>query len=340
MTVDKSRVKLKNDILPKGKVAIYRTPDKRIQLEVKLEKETVWLDAHQIALLFGVNRPAVVKHINNIYNTAELSRNSTCSILEQVAADGKIRKMNLYNLDMIISVGYRVNSKLATQFRIWATRTLKEHIVKGYTINEKRLLKEADKLRELQETISFLQQKSEHKLLEGQTQEILNILSEYAKSISIFEQYDANKLTLIKTKKPVFVLRYHDCTAIISRIKEELIAKKQASSLFAQEQDKKFESIVKNLYQTFAGKELYKSTEEKAAHLLYLTIKDHPFVDGNKRIASLLFIYFLERNNYLYKKNGERKINDNAVVALSLLIAISEPKNKEIMIKIVTNLLK
>ncbi|MBL7198264.1 MAG: type II toxin-antitoxin system death-on-curing family toxin [Candidatus Omnitrophica bacterium] len=340
MSADRQRRNLKNNILPKGEIVIYRTSNKRVKLEVKLEKETVWLDAHQIALLFGVNRPAIVKHINNIYKTAELSENSTCSILEQVAADGKIRKMNLYNLDMIISVGYRVNSKMATQFRIWATHTLKEHIVKGYTINEKRLLKQTEKFKNLQETIAFLQVKSHYKLLADQTKEILNLLSEYAKSLSVLEQYDANKLTLVKGKKAAFVLTYENCAGIILEIRKELISKKQISELFGQEVDKKFESIIKNLYQTFGGNELYESIEEKSAHLLYLTIKDHPFVDGNKRVASLLFVYFLERNRYLYKPNGERKINDNALVALSLLIAISEPKEKDVMIKIITNLLK
>jgi death-on-curing family protein len=326
--------------LPNGQIVIYQTPDKQVQLEVKLEKETVWLDAHLMARLFGVNRPAVVKHINNIYGTKELAKISTCSILEQVAADGKTRKMNLYNLDMIISVGYRVNSRRATQFRIWATRTLKNHIVRGYTLNEQRLLKQAEKLRELQETIAFLGAKSRHKLLARQAPEILGILSEYAKSISVLEQYDADKLVLIKGKRPAFLLSYEECAALINRIKAELIAKKQASQLFGQEVDRKFESVVRTLYQTFGRQELYESTEEKAAHLLYLTIKDHPFVDGNKRIGSLLFIYFLERNRYLYKPSGERKINDNALAALSLLMAISQPREKETMIKIVTNLLK
>ncbi|MBM3253002.1 MAG: Fic/DOC family protein [Candidatus Omnitrophica bacterium] len=324
----------------KGEIVIYRASDKRIQLEVRLKKETVWLDAHQIALLFGVNRPAIVKHINNIYKTAELSEKSTCSILEQIAADGKIRKMNLYNLDMIISVGYRVNSKLATQFRIWATRTLKEHIVKGYTINEKRLLKETAKFKDLQKTISFLQEKSQHKLLEDQTREILNLLSEYAKSLSLLGQYDADKLMLIKGKRAAFILTYENCSGIILNIRNELISRKQVSELFGQEVNKKLESTIKTLYQTFGGNELYESIEEKSANLLYLIIKDHPFVDGNKRIACLLFIYFLERNRYLYKPNAERKINDNALVALSLLIAISRPEEKDVMIKIITNLLK
>lgn len=340
MSTNKYRKDISGNIQSKGEIVIYRASDKRIQLEVRLKKETVWLDAHQIALLFGVNRPAIVKHINNIYKTAELSEKSTCSILEQIAADGKIRKMNLYNLDMIISVGYRVNSKLATQFRIWATRTLKEHIVKGYTINEKRLLKETAKFKDLQKTISFLQEKSQHKLLEDQTREILNLLSEYAKSLSLLGQYDADKLMLIKGKRAAFILTYENCSGIILNIRNELISRKQVSELFGQEVNKKLESTIKTLYQTFGGNELYESIEEKSANLLYLIIKDHPFVDGNKRIACLLFIYFLERNRYLYKPNAERKINDNALVALSLLIAISRPEEKDVMIKIITNLLK
>jgi len=340
VSTNKYRKDISGNIQSKGEIVIYRASDKRIQLEVRLKKETVWLDAHQIALLFGVNRPAIVKHINNIYKTAELSEKSTCSILEQIAADGKIRKMNLYNLDMIISVGYRVNSKLATQFRIWATRTLKEHIVKGYTINEKRLLKETAKFKDLQKTISFLQEKSQHKLLEDQTREILNLLSEYAKSLSLLGQYDADKLMLIKGKRAAFILTYENCSGIILNIRNELISRKQVSELFGQEVNKKLESTIKTLYQTFGGNELYESIEEKSANLLYLIIKDHPFVDGNKRIACLLFIYFLERNRYLYKPNAERKINDNALVALSLLIAISRPEEKDVMIKIITNLLK
>ncbi len=323
----------------KGSIVIYKTKNKQIQLEVKLEKETVWLDAHQIAILFDVNRPAIVKHINNIYETDELNKNSTCSILEQVAADGKKRKMNLYSLDMIVSVGYRVNSFRATQFRIWATNVLKDHIINGYTLNEKRLLKQSEQLKELQGTIAFLQSKARRKLLESKTQEILNLLSDYAKSISILEQYDTHKLTLVKGKTPAFVLEYENCQNIVFQIKKELIDKKQASELFGQEVNRKFESIVKNLYQTFGGKELYGSIEEKAAHLLYLTIKDHPFIDGNKRIASFLFVYFLDKNNYLYKNSGEKKINDNALAVLALLIAESNPKEKEVMVKIITNLL-
>jgi death-on-curing family protein len=322
----------------KGDVVIYKTP-KGPAISVTLKNDTVWLDAHLIARLFDVNRPAIVKHLNNIYKTGELSKKSTCSILEQVAADGKLRKMNLYNLDMIISVGYRVNSKNATQFRIWATKTLKEHLVKGYTINEKLLLQSRIQFKQLQETINFLQEKSQNQQLIGREQEILTLLSSYSKTLSLLEQYDNGKLTLIKKTKNKFILKYGDAKQIIEEIKSALVAKKEASNLFGQENNDKFKAILGNVYQTFDGKDLYSSLEEKAAHLLYFTIKDHPFIDGNKRIASFLFIYFLNKNHFLHKENGEKKINDNALAVLSLLIAISESKEKEQMIKIITNLL-
>ncbi len=322
----------------KGKIVIYKS-SKGPEIQVKLEKDTVWLDAHLIAQLFGVNRPAIVKHLNNIYGTGELDKKSTCSVLEQVAADKKIRKMNLYNLDMIISVGYRVNSKRATQFRIWATKTLKEHLVRGYTINEKRLLRTQNQLKELQGAVDFLQKKAKHELLVGQEQEILNLLASYSKTLTLLEQYDKEKLPLIKKARGKFVLKYKDAKGVIDEVKKELIVQKETSDLFGQETSEKFKAILGNIYQTFTGKELYSSLEEKAAHFLYFTIKDHPFIDGNKRIASFLFIYFLDRNNYLYRSSGEKKINDNALTALTLLIATSDPKDKDILIKIITNFL-
>jgi len=331
-------VNMSKQEIKKGEIVIYRSPQGP-EIQVKLEKDTVWLNAHLIARLFDVGRPAIVKHINNIYKTKELDKKSTCSILEQVAADGKTRRMNLYNLDMIISVGYRVNSRRATQFRIWATKTLKDHLVKGYTINEKRLLQARNQLQELRGTISFLQEKSKHELLTGQEQEILNLLANYSKTLTLLEQYDKEKLTLIKKTKGKFVLEYKDARRVVQEIKKELITKKEAGDLFGQESGEKFKAILGNIYQTFGKKELYPSLEEKAAHLLYFIIKDHPFVDGNKRIASFLFIYFLDKSDFLYRKNGEKKINDNALTALALLIAVTDPKEKDKLIKIITNLL-
>ncbi len=329
---------MKEQEIKKGDIVIYRASTGP-EIRVRLEKNTVWLNAHLIALLFNVNRPAIVKHINNIYKTKELNKGVTCSILEQVAADGKMRKMNLYNLDIIISVGYRVNSKRATQFRIWATKTLKENLVKGYTINETRLLQSRYQLRELQDAISFLQKKAKHKLFAGRGQEILNLLADYSKTLTLLEQYDKEKLSLIKKAKGEFVLEYAEARKIIDGIQKELIIKEEASDLFGQEKGDEFKAILGNIYQTFAGKELYPSLEEKAGNFLYFVIKDHPFVDGNKRIGSFLFIYFLDKNSYLYKDSKEKKINDNALTALSLLIAVSDPNEKDNLIKIVTNLL-
>lgn len=322
----------------KGEIVIYKSPTGP-EIHIKLEKDMIWLNAHLIARLFDVNRPAIVKHINNIYKTGELNKKSTCSILEQVAADGKIRKMKLYNLDVILSVGYRVNSKRATQFRIWANKILKQYLIKGYAINEKRLLEAREKFKELQAAISFLQSKSKKELLIGQEAEILNLLENYSKTLTLLEQYDAGKLEEKKGMRTKFILVYENCLKIVSELKKELIIKKEAGDLFGQKKGGSFEGIIRGLYQTFAKKELYPTIEDKASHLLYLIIKDHPFSDGNKRTASFLFVYFLDKSNYLFRKSGERKINDNALVALTLLVAESNPKEKETMIKIIKNLI-
>lgn len=242
----------------KGEIIIYKT-QQGPEIQVKFEKDTVWLDGHLIALLFGVNRPAIVKHINNIYKTAELNKKSTCSILEQVAADGKIRKMNLYNLDMIISIGYRVNSKQATAFRIWATKTLKDYLIKGYTINEKRLLEAREKFRELQGVISFLQEKTKHKLLAGQEQEILNLLASYSRTLTFLEQYDKGKLSLIKRAKGKFTITYDEARRIVREVKKDLVSREEASDLFGQESDDKLKAILENIYQSFEGRKLYPS---------------------------------------------------------------------------------
>jgi prophage maintenance system killer protein len=329
---------MKNSPLKTGEILIYRSRGGP-EIEVKLEQETVWLDAHLIAKLFDVDRTVVVKHINNIYTTRELKEDSTCAKIAQVAADGRIRKMNLYNLDMIISVGYRVNSKRASQFRIWATKILKDHLVKGYTINKKRLQQTGVKLHELQETISFFTQKSKNEIMQGQEQEILNLLADYSSTLTLLEKYDKGKLSIVKKTRGKYILEYDDAKKIIASLKKELIARKEASELFGNENRGMLKGILGNIYQTFGGKDLYPSLEEKAAHVLYFIIKDHPFTDGNKRIASFLFVWFLDRNKFLYRRNGQKKINDNALTALSLLIAVSDPEEKERLVKIVTNLI-
>lgn len=328
----------KKEEFKKGEIIIFKTP-KGPELRVRIREETVWLTQAQIALLFDTQRSAITKHLNNIFEIGELNKKSVSSILEHTAADGKTYKTQFYNLDVIISVGYRVNSARATQFRIWATKTLKNHLIKGYTVNEKRLLEAREKFRELQNTIAFLQAKSRKELLTGQAQEILNLLAEYAKTLTILDQYDKGKLKKPKGAKTIFILQYDTAREIIKKIKKELIEKKEAGDLFGQEYGEKLKGILGSILQTFDGRELYRSIKEKAAHILYLIIKDHPFADGNKRIGSFLFIYFLDRNNFLYRESGEKKINDNALIALALLIAVSDPKEKDTMIKVITNLL-
>jgi len=320
--------------MEENKIIIYKPQKGEIALKVKLEKDTIWLTQEQIANLFNVNRPAITKHLRNIFESRELIKSSVCSILEHTAKDGKIYKTQFYNLDAIISIGYRVNSKKATQFRIWATNTLRKYVIDGYVVNKERLL-ETNKLRELQGTIKFLQEKSKKDLLKGQEKEIINLLADYSDTLDVLEDYDKSRIKEIKGKKPGFVLEYKNALKIIESIKEKV-----GSSIFAQDNDNKLESIIKNLYQSFGGKELYSNIEKKAAHLLYLIIKDHPFVDGNKRTAAILFVYFLDKNNHLYKKTGEKKINDNALTALSLLVAESNPKEKDQIIALITQLLK
>jgi len=329
---------MKKNNFQKGEIVIYKAKEGPV-LEVRLEKETVWLTQKQIASLFGIQRPAITKHLNNIFKSGELKENSAGSILEHTAPDGKIYKTKFYNLDAVISVGYRVNSKRATQFRIWATKQLKDYLIKGYAVNEKRLLQAESKFNDLKETIDFLKNKFKHELLSGQEQEILDLLANYSKTLTLLEQYDTEKLCLARHGKAKFVLTYKITCLIIDELKKELITKTEASDLFGQEYGDKFKAILGNIYQTFGRKELYASIEEKAAHLLYFIIKDHPFTDGNKRVGSFLFIYFLDKNNYLHKESGEKKINDNALTAIALLIAISDPKEKDKMIKIITNLL-
>lgn len=327
----------------KDSIAIYKSKGGEVELKIKLEKETVWLTQKQIATLFDKGVPTINEHIQNIYKEGELKRDATIRNFRIVQKEGGrtiTRNTDFYNLDAIISVGYRVNSQKATQFRIWATRVLKNYLLKGYAINEKRLLEAKEKFNELQNAIAFLRKKSKAKLLEGQEKEILNLLADYSKTLSLLEQYDTGKLSKPKGLKAPFILKYEDCTRIISELKKELIIKKESGDLFGQERGGTFEGIIKGLYQTFGKKELYQTIEDKVSQLFYLVIKDHPFSDGNKRIASFLFVYFLDKCKYLFRQTGERKINDNALTALALLIAESNPKEKDVMVALIAQLIK
>lgn len=327
----------------KGKIEIYKNK-KGIELKVHLKNETIWLSLNQIAELFNTDKSGISRHISNIYKSEELNKNSTVAKIATVQKEGKRkveREIEYYNLDVIIAVGYRVNSKQATQFRKWATETLKSYLKKGYVLNKKRLLKkEQKKINQLQETISFIKKKSQKELLKGQQENILSLLSDYSKTLTILEKYDNKELKGAKEEKAKFVLKYDECLKIIKQLKKNLKEKGEASDLFGRDKNNEFKGIIGNIYQSFDGKELYKGVKEKAAHFLYFTIKDHPFSDGNKRIASFLFIYFIDRNNYLYRESGERKINDNTLTALSLLTAESDPKEKDQIIPLITHLLE
>jgi len=327
-----------------NKMIIYSAPDKGVEIEVKVEDDTVWLSAEEIAELFGVNRPAITKHLSNIYKSGELQEKSTCSILEHVGGEkGKERayRTKIYNLDAIISIGYRVNSKKATHFRVWATNTLRDYLVNGYAINQSRLLEQERKLLEIQQTVALIKEKSQRRELMGHESELLDIINEYTKSLVILNKFDQNKLKIGKVNRYIkFELNEEEYKVVLGQIVTIIKQEQSVGSLFGKEAGNKIKGILGSINQTFDGKELYNSVEEKAAHLLYFIIKDHPYGDGNKRIGSMLFLYFLQRNGYLYGRNGELKINDNTIVALALLIAVSEPKEKENVIKLLVNLIR
>ncbi|MBM2817737.1 MAG: hypothetical protein HW401_327 [Parcubacteria group bacterium] len=327
---------MKKENFKKGEIIIYKTSKNEVDLQVRFENETVWLTQMEIAELFGKERTVITKHIKNIFADKEINLKSNVQKMHIANSD---KPVEFYSLDVILAVGYRTNSARAIHFRKWATSVLKKYLLQGYAINEKRLLEAREKFQELQTAISFLQEKSKKELLSGQAGEILNLLSDYSKTLTILEQYDKGQLKESKGGKTKFILEYDYCLKIIAELKKELVMKKEASNLFGNERDGSFEGIIKGLYQSFSGKELYPSIEDKASHLLYFIIKDHPFSDGNKRSAAFLFVYFLDKTNFLFKKSGERKINDNALVALALLVAESDPKEKETMVKIVKNLL-
>lgn len=327
---------MKQDKFKKDKIVIYKSPKNEIEVEARFEGETIWLRQDEIARLYGKERTVITRHINKIFADKEVDKKSNVQFLHIANSD---KPVAFYNLDVILAVGYRTNSARAIHFRKWATNVLKNYLFKGYVINEKRLLQAKNQFKELQGTISFLQEKSKHELLAGQEQEIFNLLANYSKTLTLLEQYDKEKLSLIKNTKGKFILKYEEAINVISKIKKDLIARKEASDFFGRENSDKFKGILSNIYQTFDRKELYPSLEEKSANLLYFIIKDHPFVDGNKRIASFLFVYYLDKNDFLYRSTGEKKINNNTLTALAILIAISDPSEKDKLIKIITNLL-
>ena len=328
------------DPKPKGEIVLYKTPEGDTDIDVKLEEETVWLSQKLMSKLFQKNTDTVGLHIRNIYQEGELDENSTTEYFSVVQKEGKrniLRQIKYYNLDVIISVGYRVKSKRGTQFRIWANKILKDYLIRGYSLNEKKLKEQTEKLKELERTIEVFSKVTEsYQLKQDEFSGILRVIKDYTYALDVLDKYDNKNLVITNTNKQLSIkITYESTKKIINKMKEKF----GGSSLFGKEKDKSFKGTVGAIYQTFGKKELYPSLEEKAAHLLYFTIKNHSFIDGNKRIAAALFLWFLEMNNYLYGKDGRKRIADNALVALCLLIAESNPKEKEMIVKLVVNLI-
>lgn len=328
-----------------NQVEIYQTKDKQTQVEVRFEEDTVWLTQRQMADLFQTTPQNITIHLKNVYKTSELQEVATCKESLQVQKEGKRtieRKQQVYNLDAILSVGYRINSKRGTQFRQWATQRLKDHLVKGYTLNEKRLSQVQQSLQDLRKAVTLIEQSGNAGHLSiSEAKGLLEIITNYTQSFILLNQFDSDTLPAEKLNENItYEIEYGEALKAIDELKKQLIKKKEASDLFGKERDSAFESILNSVVQTFAGSYLYKSIEEQAAHLLYFVIKNHPFTDGNKRIGAFLFVWFLEKNKHRFKKSGELKINDNALVALALLVAQSNPDDKKIMIKLVMNLIR
>lgn len=317
-----------------NKIELFQSSNGMIEFKSDSEHETIWASLDQIAQLFGRDKSGISRHIKNIFHSGELDENSVVAIFATTANDGKTYQVEYFNLDMILSIGYRVDSKEATNFRKWATSVLKKYLADGYAINESKIIQTRSILNNLKQTIEFLTTKQI-----GEEKEILSLLKNYTKTLSLLESYDKSNIEDFDGKTTSYELSYDEVKNVLAQLKTNLIAKKEATELFANEKDEQLFGIIGNLYQTFGGTELYPSIEDKAANLLYFIIKDHPFNDGNKRSASFLFVYFLDKCNYLYKKNGQMKINDNALTTLTLLVASSQPKEKDILIKLIKHLI-
>jgi prophage maintenance system killer protein len=330
----------------KWEIKIYQWKSWSTEIKVKFEKGTVWLNQEQIASIFWVNRPAITKHLKNIFDSWELDEKVVCSKMEHTTKHGALEwkiqtnKVKFYNLDMIISVWYRVNSKQATNFRIWATWILKEYLIKGYSINNNRLQEKWYK--ELEQTIHlFKKTLNTWNLSQDETLWLLDIITNYTNTWLLLQNYDQNNLIESwRTKKLDYKLEANEAFQSLMELKENLLNKKEATDLFAKPFEKDWlKGIFWNIYQTFWWVDLYNSVEEKAANLLYFIVKDHPFSDGNKRSWAFLFILFLAKNHILFDKNWDKKINDRALVAITLLIAESNPKDKNVMVKVLINLI-
>ena len=329
---------MKNITNHSGDIIIYQSENGNTRINVNLQGETVWLSQQQMSELFKTDRTSISRHIKNIYKTEELDKKSTCAFFAQVKDEGfrKVtRKIPYYNLDMIISVGYRVNSKRGTQFRIWANKILKEYLIKGYAINDKITQRKYEELsqlvRILGRTIS-----SQPELSNKENLDLINVVTDYTYALDTLDRYDYQKLKIEKTTyENKFIATYDNAILTIQNLKEKF----GGSWLFGNEKDDSFKSSIGQIYQTFDGIDLYPSVEEKAAMLLYLVTKNHSFSDGNKRIAATLFLWFMQNNGILYNSDGSKRISNGTLVAITLMIAESRPEEKDVMVKVVVNLI-
>lgn len=327
--------------VPAGEVALFVSPDGEVRLDVHLERETVWLSLNQMADLFGRDKSVISRHLRNIFTSGELVREAVVAKNATTAADGKTYQVEYFDLDAVLSVGYRVNSRRGTQFRIWATRTLKDYLVKGYTLNERRLREKG--LTEMEQAVHLLAHAlSSHELVNDQGRAVLDVVTRYARSWRLLLEYDENRLpeSPAHPTRPVAGLSPEEARRAIVVLKDALAEKGEATALFGQERDGALDGILGSIEQTFGGEPLYPSVESRAAHLLYFVIKDHPFADGNKRIGSLLFLRYLDRNGILVRPDGTPHFSDNTLVAVALLVAESDPAQKELLIRLILNLIE
>lgn len=330
----------KKCIMNESGIRIFQAEDGKTEIQVVVLAETVWLSQKQMGDLFEKDTDTIGLHLRKIYKSGELNEKTTTEKYSVVQKEGNrnvTRTLNLYNLDAIISVGYRVNSKRGIQFRIWANQVLKEFLLKGYALNERLLSSQNEQLKSLKESLLILTKiVNQKKLSPDESEGLLKIITDYAFALEILDQYDHQNLKISDTcDNELFKISYNEAQNHINRLRKIY----SNGPLFGKEKDGSFQSSISTIYQTFDGKDLYPSIEEKAANLLYLITKNHSFVDGNKRIAAYLFLLFLERNNLLYTKTGEKRIPDNALVALTLMIAVSSPDEKDTMIKVIINLI-
>jgi prophage maintenance system killer protein len=326
---------------PGGEIVLYQTADGEVRLDVRLERETVWLSLSQIAELFGRDKSVISRHLRNVFRSGELEREAVVAKNATTAADGKVYQVEYFDLDAILSVGYRVNSKRGTQFRIWATRTLRDHLLRGYTLHDRRLTERG--LGEIEQAVGLLARTlTSRALVTSEGQAVLDVVQRYTRAWRLLLEYDENRLPdrPAHPAPPAAALSVTDAHAAVARLREDLAARGEAGALFGQERGDALAGILGAVEQTFGGEPLYPSTQARAAHILYFVIKDHPFGDGNKRIGTLLFLEYLRRNGLLLRADGEPRLADNAMVALALLIAESEPSQKDLMIRLVLNLLE